>query len=131
MAGCRREWSTDKLKYLEANYESCKLKVRQDSLHCKLFILEYQNRLEEEKRITLKYELKATRQQLKQAEVGEMLVILNIRTFYSCHWKTSLNSICSGNIYIYIKHSYDQLGHSSDYLHHLLTFSKGREFLNL
>ncbi|XP_028406850.1 DNA ligase 1-like [Dendronephthya gigantea] len=59
MAGDKDHWWPCKLKYLEANYERCKLKVRQDSLYCKLFILEYQNRLEEERRITLKYEKNA------------------------------------------------------------------------
>ena len=70
MAGKQNEWRSCKLKYLEANYERCKLKVRQDSLYCKLFILEYQNRLEEEKRITLKYEKNAICQRLQQAEVS-------------------------------------------------------------
>ena len=76
MAGERNQWWPCKLKYLEANYERCKLKVRQDSLYCKLFILEYQNRLEEEKRITLKYEKNAVCQRLQQAEVSQLKYIV-------------------------------------------------------
>lgn len=71
MAGEQSPWWPSKLKYLEANYERCKLKVRQDSLYCKLFILEYQNRLEEEKRITLKYEKKALGERLQKVEVSQ------------------------------------------------------------
>ena len=52
------------------------MKVRQDSLYCKLFILEYQNRLEEEKRITLKYEKNAVYQRLQQAEVSQLKYIV-------------------------------------------------------
>ncbi len=79
MAGASDWWPCE-LKILEANYERCKLKVRQDSLYCKLFILEYQNRLEEERRITLKYEKKAICQRLQQAEVSSILLftIFNI-----------------------------------------------------
>ena len=72
MAGKQSEWWSCKLKYLEANYERCKLKVRQDSLYCKMFILENQNRLEEEKRITLKYEKSAACQRLQQVEVSSV-----------------------------------------------------------
>ena len=87
MAGEPGQWWPDKLKYLEANYERCKLKVRQNSLYCKLFILEHQTQLEEERRITAKYEIKAVREQLKQAEVC-MLVdsickVLFILTLFS------------------------------------------------
>lgn len=60
---------TCKLKYLEANYEKCKLKVRENSLYCRIAILEYHTRIEEEKRITVEYENKAIAQQLKQAQV--------------------------------------------------------------
>ena len=78
MDGEQSHWWPCKLKYLEANYEKCKLKVRQDSLYCKLFILEYQNRLEEEKRITLKYEKKALGERLQQDEVSQSHKFVNL-----------------------------------------------------
>lgn len=80
MAGEQSQyWWPCKLKYLEANYERCKLKVRQDSLYCKLFILEYQNRLEEERRITLKYEKNALGERLQQAKVSFMLAYVSFK----------------------------------------------------
>ena len=75
------QWWPEKLKLLEANYDKSKLKIRQNSLYCKLSIIQLQNAIEEEKLINQKYEKKAVVERLLAAEVRAR--VLNKLLFYS------------------------------------------------